>query len=102
MSPSLNSEVVSLEEVPREDATGFQDDHELRKPIILIVDDEPLVADTLSAILSREGFTTMTAYDGITALELASEVTPHLLISDVAMPDMKWSRAGHRSPRRDS
>ena len=54
----------------------------------MVVDDEPLVADTLSAILARAGFKTHTAYDGATALQLASEFTPHLLISDVAMPEM--------------
>jgi DNA-binding NtrC family response regulator len=84
MSPSLNSEVVSLDEVPFKDLIG----NTAHRATILVVDDEPLVADTLSAILARAGFKTHTAYDGATALQLANEFTPQLLISDVAMPEM--------------
>jgi len=84
MSPSLNSEVVSLDEVPFEDLVG----NTTHRAIILVVDDEPLVADTLSAILGRAGYKTHTAYDGATALRLANEFMPHLMISDVAMPEM--------------
>jgi DNA-binding NtrC family response regulator len=85
MSPSLNSVVVSLADVPGED---LKVGRERRQPVILIVDDEPLVADTLAVILSRAGFATMTAYDGKTALKLAGNVPPELLISDVAMEEM--------------
>ncbi len=84
MSPFLNFEIVSLDEVPAEESI----DHEARYPLVLVVDDEPLVADTLSVILSRAGFRTMTAYDGQTALDLAEVTAPQLLISDVSMPDM--------------
>jgi len=84
MSPSLNSEVVSLDEVPFEDSIL----NTTYRATILVVDDEPLVADTLSAILARAGFKTHTAYDGATALQLANKFTPHLLITDVAMPEM--------------
>ena len=79
MSRSLYSEIIPIDEVPND---------ALRHPVVLIVDDEPLVADTLSAILSRAGFIILTAYSGPAALELASMHAPELLISDVAMPDM--------------
>jgi DNA-binding response OmpR family regulator len=84
MSPSLNSIVVSLAEVPFGDSIA----NTTYRATILVVDDEPLVADTLSTILARAGFKTYTAYDGATALRLANEFTPHLMISDVAMPEM--------------
>jgi len=84
MSPSLNSEIVSIAEVPVEE----QIDTTSWKQVVLVVDDEPLVADTLSVILSRAGFNTMTAYNAETALEMAKATAPALLISDVAMPDM--------------
>ncbi|XCB35495.1 response regulator [Tunturibacter psychrotolerans] len=58
------------------------------KPLILIVDDERIIADTLSMILSRSGFSTMTAYDGLAALEIARSTPPDLVISDVMMPGM--------------
>jgi DNA-binding response OmpR family regulator len=85
MSPKLKFDVVPLAEVPREDA--LQAGKALR-PTILIVDDERVIADTLSIILSRSGFSTLTAYDGATALQLAKDLTPDLLISDVMMPGM--------------
>jgi len=85
MSPSLNSQVVSLAEVPLNDAVITPEPH---RPVVLVVDDERVIADTLAIILSRSGFATFTAYNGTSALELARIVSPALLISDVVMPGM--------------
>jgi CheY-like chemotaxis protein len=85
MTPKLNFEIVPVAEVPKEDVVVLP---VREQPVVLIVDDEKVIADTLSMILSRSGFSTITAYDGITALELAREVSPDLLISDVVMPGM--------------
>jgi DNA-binding response OmpR family regulator len=51
-----------------------------------VVDDEPIVADTLAEILTQSGYAAMAAYDGETALETAALVPPDLLISDVLLP----------------
>ncbi len=83
MSPACGSKVVPMNEVPVEDATGMGD-----RPRLLVVDDEPLVADTLAMILARAGYQVLRAYDARTALEIASVQAPDLLISDVAMPEM--------------
>ncbi len=88
MSPSFNSTVVPLSEVPTEVPEDVSGNDEIRKPIVLIVDDERLVADTLSLIFKRAGLCTLTAYDAEGALELASLVPPDLLVSDVDMPGM--------------
>lgn len=85
MSPSLKSEVVPISEVPKEDVIIPRT---RTQPLVLVVDDEQVIADTLSTILSRSGFATLTAYDGIRGLELAAERKPDLLISDVMMPGM--------------
>ena len=58
------------------------------RPLVLVVDDERVIADTLSIILSQSGFATLTAYDGASGLELAEQRKPDLLISDVMMPGM--------------
>ena len=89
----VNIEVVPLSEVPAEAIDVLQkanaDVHQQTKaPLILIVDDEPLIADTLSAILQLHGFATTTAYDGLSALKMARRFFPSLLITDVAMPGM--------------
>jgi DNA-binding response OmpR family regulator len=83
MSPDLNFEVIPLAEVPLAAVPIPQADKQ--HPVVLVVDDERVIADTLSVILSRSGFAVLTAYDGERALELAAAVTPDLLLSDVMM-----------------
>jgi DNA-binding response OmpR family regulator len=83
MSPELNFQVIPLHEVPLMEPTTQHNPH-----LVLIVDDERVIADTLSVILSNSGFAVVTAYDGRTALELASIIPPNLLLADVSMPGM--------------
>ncbi len=54
--------------------------------LVLIVDDEVRIADTLAVILRRSGFRTMVAYDAESAFKLAQATPPDLLLSDVVMP----------------
>jgi DNA-binding response OmpR family regulator len=79
----MKFDVVPLAEVPKTDVLSLKD-----RPVVLIVDDEKVIADTLSIILSKSGFDTFVAYDGPSALALALEIAPQLLISDVVMPGM--------------
>ena len=58
------------------------------QPLVLVVDDEEVIADTLAAILSRSRYTTLTAYDGSAALEIAALIPPQMMITDVSMPGM--------------
>ena len=57
-------------------------------PKILIVDDEPTIADTLSEIFRMAGFETYTAYNGLLGLDAARTLAPHLVLSDVMMPEL--------------
>jgi DNA-binding response OmpR family regulator len=81
MSPALNIEVIAIAEVPSNSIPSA----ELHRPVVLVVDDERVIADTLAIILTRSGFSALTAYDGESALELAGVVPPELLLSDVMM-----------------
>lgn len=85
MSPRLKFEVVPMSEVPKEDIVALP---RRTHPLVLVVDDERVIADTLSTILSRSGFAALTAYNGPSALTLARDRKPDLLISDVMMPGM--------------
>ena len=85
MSPSLNFEVVPMSKVSKEDVVDLS---KKTRPLVLVVDDERVIADTLSIILSQSGFATLTAYDGASGLELAEQRKPDLLISDVVMPEL--------------
>jgi CheY-like chemotaxis protein len=55
---------------------------------VLIVDDDPSIADLLPLILSPAGYQCSVAYDGFDALHRAAEFHPDLIISDVMMPGM--------------
>jgi CheY-like chemotaxis protein len=55
---------------------------------VFVVDDEANIADTLSLILRRVGFTVHTFYDGQAALEHARRETPDIVLSDIVMPKM--------------
>ena len=58
------------------------------KPQVLVVDDRPVIADSLASILNISGFLAVAAYSGEQALELASTQRFDHLISDVVMPGM--------------
>jgi DNA-binding NtrC family response regulator len=82
MNFRLHTEVVPLSEVegiPRMD---------LGLPVVLVVDDELIVADTLAMILAKAGFCALKAYGAEEALMLARLTPPTLLLTDVRMPGM--------------
>jgi DNA-binding response OmpR family regulator len=53
---------------------------------ILIVDDDPSVAETFARMLKLEGFTVATALSAELGLELAGNVRPDAIILDMRMP----------------
>jgi DNA-binding response OmpR family regulator len=53
---------------------------------VLVVDDERLIADTLSEILNHSGFEAVSAYDGNAAMAAIEQDCPDIVISDVVMP----------------
>lgn len=59
-----------------------------KKTTVLVVDDERLIADTMTEILERSGFHASCAYDGPSALEIAIQTIPDFLVTDVVMPNM--------------
>lgn len=55
---------------------------------ILVVDDEPMMSDSLRQNLSEEGYTVDTAATGAEAIELFDRGGHHLCICDLQLPDM--------------
>lgn len=53
---------------------------------ILVVDDEPDVITFLSAVLQENGYKTLSAKDGVDALEVLHKEKPDLVLLDLMMP----------------
>ncbi|MCK9409148.1 MAG: response regulator [Bacteriovoracaceae bacterium] len=58
------------------------------KQKILIVDDEPDMRKIINDVLTEAGYDTYLAENGAHALELASAISPDLILSDIQMPSM--------------
>ena len=57
-------------------------------PSVLVVDDEVTILQSLSGILSDEGFEVLTAPNGYEALKLIEAESPDLVLLDIWMPGM--------------
>lgn len=55
---------------------------------VLIVEDEPALADTLEYSLTRQGYDVKVAMDGAKALEIARRQHPDLVVLDVMLPSL--------------
>lgn len=75
------SPVVPIDSVPPADVSPH-------RPVVLVVDDEAAIAETLAEILSRNGYASIAVYDGDEALETALVTPPEVLITDVVLPGM--------------
>ena len=64
-----------------------------KKPRVLVVDDEQVIADTLARILDLNGYEASAVYSGTAAVESARSLQPDLVISDVIMQDMNGIEA---------
>lgn len=60
-------------------------DHDIS---ILVVDDEPDLLENIGLALEAEGYTVLTASDGLEALAVLNNRPVHLILADIAMPTM--------------
>lgn len=67
---------------------GLEDLVEQEKKTILVVDDEESIMDLLVYNLEKEGYNTLKAYDGLTAVEMALKERPDLILLDVMIPKL--------------
>ena len=58
------------------------------KKTILVVDDEKTIMELLVFNLQKEGYNTLEAYDGATAVDLALNGKPDLILLDVMIPKL--------------
>jgi DNA-binding response OmpR family regulator len=55
---------------------------------ILVVEDDPIIRQTVEYALRRAGFDVRSAADGVSALAIAEEVQPELVLLDIMLPGM--------------
>ncbi len=53
---------------------------------VLVVDDEPTIAEVVSRYLERAGYRTRVASDGVQAIEAAADLRPDLVVLDLMLP----------------
>ena len=56
--------------------------------VVMVVDDSLTVRKITSRLLEREGYTVLTAKDGVDALEQMKETLPGVMLVDIEMPRM--------------
>lgn len=66
------------------------------KPKVLVIDDEALIADTLTKILTLHGFEATPLYSGESALEWIENVRPDIVLSDIMMHEVDGVQAAVR------
>lgn len=59
-----------------------------KRYVAFVVDDEDVIASTLELILLSKGFEARSFVDPLDALSAANSVAPHLLLTDVLMPNL--------------
>lgn len=57
-------------------------------PTLLVVDDEQNIVDVLKLNLEREGYRVLTASDGNSAVHIALQMSPDLILLDCMLPGM--------------
>lgn len=60
----------------------------MTKPVILIVDDDTILLESIADLLLLSDFRVLTANNGAEALRILERERPDCIISDVMMPEM--------------
>ncbi len=79
---------MSKSDIPPKATPHENSETDVYRPVVMVVDDESNIADTLAEILSRSGYSCVAAYDADSAMETALLRPPEMLITDVVLPGM--------------
>jgi DNA-binding response OmpR family regulator len=60
---------------------------ERTRKIVLVIDDDPGVARTLSMVLEQQGYTSAFAFSAHNGIEVALQLQPHVAIVDIQLGD---------------
>jgi DNA-binding response OmpR family regulator len=65
-------------------------------PAVLVVEDEPSIAEVVALYLRRAGFEVLSAGDGREALEMLATAAPDLVVLDLMLPEVDGFEVLHR------
>lgn len=68
---------------------------------VLVVEDDPIIRQTVEYALRRAGFATASSDDGLKALETAEREAPDLILLDLMLPGIDGYEFAERVRRRD-
>lgn len=80
---------IAVGNVPAQSATKSVN---LVPRTVLIVEDEPGLAEVLALNLQASGFETVTAHDGLQALYLLDQAVPDVVVLDLQLPQVSGFR----------
>ena len=63
---------------------------------VLVVEDSVDSAETLGELIRRWGHEVQLAHDGATALRVARQFKPHVILLDIGLPDIDGYTVAHR------
>lgn len=66
----------------------MEENNEIKKKTVLVVDDEVAIVELLKHHLKLEGYDVLEANDGVSAVEIAIEKRPDLILLDVMLPQL--------------
>ena len=58
------------------------------KRLVMVVEDDSSIRNMISALLSANGYSVVTAEDGRMALTLIASYNPDIILLDLGLPDM--------------
>ena len=90
-----------MRHLPRPSATGAVGHHGRVSSapgagLVLVVEDEPAIADLIRGYLVREGFTAHVAADGVAALDAVTRDRPAVVVLDVGLPGLDGTEVCRR------
>ncbi len=83
-------------------SAGSSSEPDRQTPVtVLVVDDDPVILESVSDLLRISGYTVLAATNGMEALEVLERHTPEVIVADIMMPHMdgyQFCQAVRRNP----
>ena len=69
---------------------------EMGPSVLLVIEDDPAMRDSMTFALKREGHKVHTAPDGRSGVRMARTLRPDMILTDIILPDIDGVEVGRR------